>query len=89
MDLTATLGTLVVPIVVAVCLCVGYVIKNLVPGESSNRYIPVTVALLGVVLNVWAAGWQLTPEVLAGGLVSGLASTGLYEAFKQFIGKEE
>ena len=90
MDLSATLGTYMVPIVVAVCLCAGYVIKHAVPNEEVNRFIPLIVAVLGVAMNAWAAGFQFTPEVLAGGLVSGLASTGLYEAYKQIIdGKKE
>lgn len=85
MDMQACLGTMMVPVVVAICLCVGYVIKNVVPGEASNRWIPLAVAALGVVLNAWVAGWAVTPEVVAGGLVSGLASTGMYELLRNFL----
>jgi hypothetical protein len=69
-------------IVVGICLCVGFVLKNIVPTDKVNKFIPLIMAVLGVVLNLWIAGWQLTPEVLLGGLVSGLASTGTYEAVK-------
>lgn len=88
-DLNATLGTFAVPVVVVVCLCVGYVIKNVVPSEAANRWIPLTVAVLGVLINAWCAGFAVTPEVVAGGLVSGLASTGLYELFGQLLAGRE
>lgn len=76
-----------VVIVVAICLCVGYVLKNIVPNEKVNKYIPLIMAVLGVVLNVWLNSFDFTPEILLGGLASGLASTGLHQAFKQFIEK--
>lgn len=71
-------------VVVGICLCVGYVIKHLIPGEKVNRFIPLAMSLLGVVLNVWLSK-TITPEVLLGGLVSGLASTGMHQLFKQFV----
>lgn len=73
-----------VVVVVGICLCVGWVIKNLVPGEKVNRFIPLTMAVLGVLLNVWVNG-AITPEVILGGLASGLASTGMHQLFTQFI----
>ena len=72
-------------IVVAVCLCVGYVLKHLVPTDKINPFIPLIMAVLGIFMNVWISGFKITPEILLGGMISGLASTGLYEAFKQFI----
>lgn len=76
-----------VVIVTAICLCVGYVIKLIIPNGGVNRYIPLIMAVLGVILNVWMNGFAFTPKILLGGLVSGLASTGLHQAFKQFIEK--
>lgn len=75
-----------VPIIVGVCLCVGYVIKNVIVTDSINKYIPLIMAVLGVVLNIWI-NMNFTPEILLGGMFSGLSSTGLYEAFKQLIKK--
>ena len=75
-------------VVLAICLCVGYIIKHIVPGDKVNKYIPLIMGVLGVVLNAWFNAWQLTPEILLGGLASGLASTGLYQAFKNLIGKQ-
>lgn len=82
------LGAWIAPLTVAVCLCAGYVLKNLVPSEGVNRFIPLCMAALGVAVTAWAQ-WAFTPEVLCTGLVSGLASTGLYEAFRNFVGKGE
>lgn len=85
MDLTF-LTNYAVPIIVGICLCVGYVLKNIVTTDVVNKYIPLIMAVLGVTLNTWM-NMSLTPEILLGGLVSGLASTGLYEAFKNFLKK--
>lgn len=82
------LNDYIVLAVLGICLCVGYIVKHLVPTDKINRFIPLIVGVLGVVLNVWLAGWQVTPEVLLGGLASGLASTGMHELFAQFIKHE-
>lgn len=82
------LNDYVVAVVMAVCLCVGYILKNIVPTEKIDKYIPLIMGVLGVVINLWANGFTFTPDVLLGGLASGLASTGMYEAFHQFIKKK-
>ncbi len=82
------LNNYMVLIVVAVCLCVGYILKHLVPTDKINPFIPLIMAVLGIFMNVWISGFKITPEILLGGMISGLASTGLYEAFKQFIEKK-
>lgn len=76
-------------VVVAICLCVGYVLKNMIPTDKVNKFIPLIMAVLGVVLNIWLNGFAFSPEILLGGLVSGLASTGMHQAFKQFIEKKD
>ena len=76
----------IVIIVLGVCLCVGYVLKNLIPSTKINRFIPLIMAVIGVIVNLWVNG-SFTPEILLGGMVSGLASTGLHQAFKQIIEK--
>lgn len=75
------------PAVVAICLYVGYILKNLVPTDKINRFIPLIVGLLGVGITIWSE-MAVSPEILLTGLASGLASTGLYEAFYQFIKKK-
>lgn len=75
--------------VVAICLCVGYVIKHSLTFVS-NKYIPLIMAVLGVILNVWMNAWAFTPEILLGGLASGLASTGAFELVRNIIpGKDD
>ena len=85
MDLTF-LTNYAVPIIVGICLCVGYVLKNIVTTDVINKYIPLIMAVIGVVLNVWI-NMAFTPEILLAGMFSGLASTGSYEAFKQLVKK--
>lgn len=75
-----------VPVIVSICLCVGYIVKNVIPNEDLNRFIPLIMGLLGVGLNVWING-AFTAEILLGGLFSGLSSTGLYELFKNVLFK--
>lgn len=74
-------------IALVAALCVGYILKNLVPNEGVNKFIPLIAALTGLVICLWEAGWVAAPEIVVTGIVSGLASTGLYEAFKNFIGQ--
>lgn len=81
------LNNFIVPIVVGICLCVGYILKNVVKTDVIDKYIPVILAVLGVGLNVWM-NMNFTPEILLGGLFSGLASTGLHQVFKQLIKKD-
>lgn len=82
------LNDYIVLLVVGICLCVGYVIKHVVPSDGVNRFIPLIMAVLGVLINTWLNGWMITPEVLLGGLASGLASTGMHQLFTQFINRD-
>lgn len=75
-----------VPIIIGICLCLGYILKNIVKTDKVNSYIPLIMGVLGVILNIWI-NLNFTPEILLAGLVSGLASTGCYEAFKNIIEK--
>lgn len=68
----------IVIIVVGICLGVGYIIKHSL-DVIPNKYIPLIMGILGVILNVWLNGGAFTPEILLGGLASGLASTGAFE----------
>lgn len=78
------LNEYMLPVVLGICLCAGYIVKKWI-ADVDNKYIPTIVAILGVLLSVWINGWSFTPEVILGGLVSGLASTGMHQLFKQFI----
>lgn len=86
MDITF-LNDYVVLVVVGICLCIGYVLKNSFP-KLDNKYIPLIMAILGVVLNVWISK-EITPDILLAGMISGLSSTGLHQTFKNIIGGDK
>lgn len=81
------LSEYMLPVVLGVCLCVGYVVKMWIK-DVDNKYIPTIVAVLGIFLSSWISSWSITPDVILSGLVSGLASTGLHQLFKQYIDKQ-
>lgn len=83
MDISS-LSSYAVPVIVGICVCVGYVLRSVVPTDKVNKFIPLIMAVLGVGLNCWIAA-SVSPDIILGGMFSGLASTGMYEAFKQLI----
>lgn len=70
--------------VVVGCVVVGYIIKHSL-GFIPNKYIPAILAVVGIGLNLLVSG--LSVENVVYGAVMGLASTGMHQAFKQFIEK--
>lgn len=84
MDLSMLSEYLVIG-VVGICLCVGYVIKNSL-DFIPNKYIPLIMLILGVTINIvinWKTG--INANTILAGMLSGLASTGLHQAFKNLI----
>ena len=75
-------------VVVGICLCVGYVIKNSL-DFIPNKYIPLIMLVLGLAINVLMNLNGINAEVILTGMLSGLASTGMYEMFKNLIYKED
>ena len=71
-------------IIVGICLCVGYVIKNSL-DFIPNKYIPLIMSCLGLIMSICTNLDKITLEVVLTGLFSGLASTGCYETFKNLI----
>lgn len=71
-------------VIVGICIVVGLLIKHCTPMD--NKYIPLIVAVVGLLIAVWTH-WSegITPIVLLGGLFSGLASTGFHQVFKQLF----
>lgn len=77
-----------VPIVMAACLVIGYCIKHISwLDKVSNQYIPTLLAVAGAVLTCIDAG-NVSLHYIVAGAVTGLASTGLYEAFRNLIEKK-
>lgn len=75
-----------IAIVVIACLIVGYCIKHIKwLAKIANEYIPLIMAVLGGVLACVVQGISVENAVY--GALSGLASTGLHQAFKQLIDK--
>ncbi|MBE5780665.1 MAG: holin [Clostridiales bacterium] len=70
----------VVLMVMAICLGVGYIVKHFLP--LNNKWIPLLMGCLGVLINVWVNAWAFSPEILLGGLASGLGATGAFELVK-------
>lgn len=87
MDLSMLLEFINV-IVLGICLCVGYVIKNSL-DFIPNKYIPLIMLVLGTVLNIIFNIPNITGEIVLVGMMSGLASTGLYEMFKNLLFAEK
>lgn len=79
------LSNYIVYVVAGICLCVGYLIKSAINHKKLNQYIPLIVSVLGVLLNSWVNGFAISPDIIFGGLLSGLASTGMYEMLRNFI----
>lgn len=81
------LAQYVVLIVMGISLAIGYIIKHSL-SFIPNKYIPLIMGILGTVLNVWLNAWNFTPEILLGGLASGLAATGAFELVRNIGGKQ-
>lgn len=76
-----------IPVVLVACLVVGYCIKHITwLDKVGNEYIPTILAVLGAVLGC-VAGGGITLESIVYGALTGLASTGMHQVFKQLIEK--
>ena len=82
------LSQYVIAVIMAICLGIGYVIKHSL-SFIPNKRIPLIMAVLGIVLNVWSNHGAFTPDILLGGLASGLASTGAFELVRNIKGKKD
>lgn len=71
--------------VVLACLIVGYVIKKWIK-DVDNKYIPTILTIFGALLNLAVSGVSINSAIF--GAFMGLASTGLHQAFTQYIEKK-
>ena len=74
-----------IPLVLAACLCIGFALSYLVPMD--NKWIPTIMLILGVIFGCIVNKNFEFATMVAGG-VTGLASTGLHQVFKQLIGSK-
>lgn len=80
------LETYFVLTVVLACLILGYIIKKWIK-DVDNKYIPTIVCLFGSILNLFVSGFSIESAVF--GAFMGLASTGLHQAFHQYLNKNK
>ena len=81
------------PITLGICLCVGFALKYAKIFEKfGNQYIPLSMMVLGCIIGIVVNMGNINAAVVLGGMISGLASTGLYEMMRnllKFDGKSE
>ena len=71
-----------------ICLCIGFALKTAFESFP-NKYIPLASLTMGCLINVLInlqSGINAT--VVLGGMISGLASTGLYEMMRNLLDKD-
>lgn len=80
----STLTQYFVLVVLLGCLVIGYIIKHATLCKKiPNNDIPVILAVIGALSNLFVSG--LSFESFVYGAVMGLASTGMYEGFRNFV----
>lgn len=76
------------PLILGICLATGYALKTAF-AKFPNKYIPLSALILGtliaILINLKAG---INAEVVLGGMISGLASTGLYEMLRNLLNKD-
>ena len=77
----SSFGDYIVFAVLGICMCVGYVVKHSLTFIP-DKYIPLITLIIGVVANILANIHHITLNVIFAGMISGLASTGMYEALR-------
>lgn len=76
------------PVILGICLLAGYVIKTAIPAIK-NRYIPLAALAMGTIIAILInMSNGINAEVVLGGMISGLASTGFYEMLRNLIDKD-
>lgn len=73
--------------ILGICLMIGYVLKTAF-NKFPNKYIPLAALTLGTVISIvvnMKSG--INVEIVLGGMISGLASTGLYEMLRNLLDK--
>jgi hypothetical protein len=86
MDLSF-LGGYINLVVLGICLCLGYVIKYSF-DFINNKYIPAIMLTAGTVINIVINLPNINAIIVLSGMISGLASTGLYETMRNLIDKD-
>lgn len=72
---------MIMPIITAACLCIGYVMKKWLPTD--DKWIPTVLLIIGALSGLILFGVDY--EGIVKGMVSGLAAVGLHQVFKQHL----
>ena len=75
------LDGMIMPIITAACLCIGYVLKKWMPTD--NKWIPTVLCFVGAISGLILFGVDY--EGVVKGMVSGLAAVGFHQLFKQHM----
>lgn len=76
-------------VTLGICLCVGFALKYAKLFDwLGNQYIPLSMLILGTVINILINYPGINAQVILGGMISGLASTGLYEMMRNLLDKD-
>ena len=79
------LNEYIVLIIMTGCVGIGYIIKHSL-DFIPNKYIPLILGIIGILLNIWNAS-SLSVDVVVGGLASGLAAVGVFEGIRNLKDK--
>jgi hypothetical protein len=74
-------------VTLGICLCVGVALKEAF-SWFQNKYIPLSMLILGTIIAIVSHIGNISAEVVLSGMISGLASTGLYEMMKNIVNKD-
>ena len=80
MDITI-IDAYMIPTITIGCLCIGYVMKKWLPTD--DKWIPTVLLVIGAICGIIVFGVDL--DGIVKGMVSGLASVGLHQAFHQHM----
>lgn len=70
-----------------ICLCVGFALKEAFTWFN-NRFIPLSMLSMGTMIAIVCNWGNVNAAVILGGMISGLASTGLYEMVRNLLNKD-
>ncbi len=73
-------------VVLGICLCLGYAIKCI--DFINNKYIPAIMLAVGTGVSILMNIPNINAIIVLSGMISGLASTGLYETMRNLIDKD-
>ena len=76
------------PLILGICLMTGYALKTAFT-KFPNEYIPLSALALGTIIAILInLRTEINAEVVLGGMISGLASTGLHEMLRNLLNKD-